>query len=354
MTRYWAEQLETSRTCSCWAQLTLLNPMYSNDRLCISDGQQVALKLQLLSTAEHLFWSLFLTERICLKPLRVCYQGNDPRRSFCAPISSLSSRLKTKNEQKFGKLEVLDSEDADYPKASIPMSPVNNSQSPEFTTKCPINVQNGKLQVLGPKEELVIHPYEAGSRPGSAAGRQESAGRKSYIPTKQIPLCTVKPLAHSSSIPDFSAPSLQMSSLENSRSQETSSIPRGTDEKETTGPQSLAIQSGNIKGRLEESSDEDESDDETGRAPIELLAEFINAVMEEDYQVAQKLCQMILLYEPENPEAKQFSPLIEEMLKIEQQQSSEDEDSEDSDEETDEETDEGTSDTDDAEDHCTA
>lgn len=45
------------------------------------------------------------------------------------------------------------------------------------------------------------------------------------------------------------------------------------DEKETAGPQSLAIHNGNIKGRLEESSDEDESDDENGRAPIELLGE---------------------------------------------------------------------------------
>ncbi|XP_066431981.1 glutamate-rich protein 2 isoform X3 [Eleutherodactylus coqui] len=124
------------------------------------------------------------------------------------------------------------------------------------------------------------------------------------------------------------------------------------DEKVTTGLQSLTVHNGNIKGLLEESSDEDESDDETGRAPIQLLAEFINAVMDEDYQLAQKLCQMILLYEPDNPEAKQFSPLIEEMLQIEQQESSEDEDSEESDEETDDETDEDTSDDD--ENHCTA
>ncbi|XP_040296514.1 glutamate-rich protein 2 [Bufo bufo] len=255
-----------------------------------------------------------------------------------------------------GKLEVLGPEDDGYQKANISVSPVFNSQGSEIAAKQPVSIQNGKLQVLGPEEEVVIHPYEAASRPSSAAGRQGSAGRRSHIPTKQIPLCTVKPLAHSSNIADYSAaPSMQTNKPENGKMQKTSSTPGNIDEKELAGPQSLALHNGNIKEHLEESGDEDESDDETGRAPIELLAEFISAVMDEDYQVAQKLCQMILLYEPENPEAKQFSPLIEEMLQIEQQ-SSEDEDSEDSEEETDEETDEDTSDTDDDDDenHCTA
>ncbi|XP_077128851.1 glutamate-rich protein 2 isoform X2 [Ranitomeya variabilis] len=225
--------------------------------------------------------------------------------------------------------------DEDYTKTSISGSLKFTSQSTEFAAKRPESLQNGKLQVLGPKEELVIHPCGSASRPGSAAGRQGSAGRKSYIPTRQIPLCSVKPSAPSN-IPDYSvAPIVQTNTSEE-------------DEKGTTGPQSLAIHSDNFKGRLEESSEEDESDDDASRAPIELLAEFISAVMGEDYQVAQKLCRMILLYEPNNPEAVQFSPLIEEMLKIEQEESSDDEDSEDSDEETDEETDEeDPSDTDD-------
>ncbi|XP_069589220.1 glutamate-rich protein 2 isoform X6 [Ranitomeya imitator] len=193
------------------------------------------------------------------------------------------------------------------------------------------------------------------SIPGSAAGRQGSAGRKSSIPTRQIPLCSVKPSAPSN-IPDYSvAPIVQTNTSEEGKMQKTSSsLPANTDEKGTTGPQSLAIHSDNFKGRLEESSEEDESDDDASRAPIELLAEFISAVMGEDYQVAQKLCQMILLYEPNNPEAVQFSPLIEEMLKIEQEESSDDEDSEDSDEETDEEDTDDCDDEDDEENHCTA
>ncbi|XP_064183237.1 glutamate-rich protein 2 isoform X1 [Anguilla rostrata] len=56
------------------------------------------------------------------------------------------------------------------------------------------------------------------------------------------------------------------------------------------------------------------SEDEEHRAPIELFAEFLKSVMDKDYILAKKLCQMILIYEPDNPEAKQFIPLIEEKL----------------------------------------
>ncbi|XP_072539059.1 glutamate-rich protein 2 isoform X2 [Salminus brasiliensis] len=70
----------------------------------------------------------------------------------------------------------------------------------------------------------------------------------------------------------------------------------------------------------EESGDDEDcgEDEETAEqhAPIELLAEFLKAVMGKDYPLAKKLCQMILIYEPENPEAKHFLPLIEERILI--------------------------------------
>ncbi|XP_023661833.1 glutamate-rich protein 2 isoform X3 [Paramormyrops kingsleyae] len=53
------------------------------------------------------------------------------------------------------------------------------------------------------------------------------------------------------------------------------------------------------------------------RAPLLLFAEFLKSVMERKYSLARKLCQMILIYEPENPEAKQFIPLIEAKLLME-------------------------------------
>ncbi|KAI5614997.1 glutamate-rich protein 2 isoform X4 [Silurus asotus] len=94
------------------------------------------------------------------------------------------------------------------------------------------------------------------------------------------------------------------------------------------------------------SNDEEEYEEEETAdfpAPIELLAEFLKAVMEKKYTLAQKLCQMILIYEPDNPEAKSFLPLIEERLLIEEAQeglssdkntSDDDDDDDDDDEES--------------------
>ncbi|XP_071957529.1 uncharacterized protein [Antedon mediterranea] len=95
----------------------------------------------------------------------------------------------------------------------------------------------------------------------------------------------------------------------------------------------------------------DEVDEEEKKAPIELLGEFLETVMEKDYENAQKLCQMILIYEPENKEAIEFKPLIDEELRKERERqlwgsSSEEESSdEDSDDDDDDET-EDESDTD--------
>ncbi|XP_062052324.1 glutamate-rich protein 2 [Lepus europaeus] len=79
------------------------------------------------------------------------------------------------------------------------------------------------------------------------------------------------------------------------------------------------------------------------RAPLELMAEFLRAEMGRDYHLAKKLCQMILIYEPENPEAKEFLSLIEEMLLKEKERTVEEED-EDSEEESSDESSEAGSD----------
>nr|XP_020645122.1 glutamate-rich protein 2 isoform X3 [Pogona vitticeps] len=75
--------------------------------------------------------------------------------------------------------------------------------------------------------------------------------------------------------------------------------------------------------RLPESSDDDENNEQNDNvaakriAPLQLMGEFLKAIMEQKYSLAKKLCQMILIYEPENPEAKQFLPLIEQKLLLE-------------------------------------
>ncbi|KAM6178339.1 glutamate-rich protein 2 [Rhynchocyon petersi] len=113
----------------------------------------------------------------------------------------------------------------------------------------------------------------------------------------------------------------------------------------TVGKDVIAKQDKNNKyslqdnnNKLSESADDDgddDTDDEDNEdskpnkmihAPLELMTEFLRAEMDRDYNLAKKLCQMILIYEPENPEAKEFSSLIEEMLLIEKTQSPEEDD----------------------------
>ncbi|XP_038078780.1 probable serine/threonine-protein kinase ifkA isoform X2 [Patiria miniata] len=99
----------------------------------------------------------------------------------------------------------------------------------------------------------------------------------------------------------------------------------------------------------DDDEEEDNEEDEEGKAPFQLLGEFLEAVMEEDYENAEKLCKMVLLYEPENAEAKQFQPLIEEMLKREREAQlwgSESEDEDDDADDDDDNSDDGDDDDD--------
>ncbi|XP_013919245.1 PREDICTED: glutamate-rich protein 2 isoform X4 [Thamnophis sirtalis] len=95
-----------------------------------------------------------------------------------------------------------------------------------------------------------------------------------------------------------------------------------------------------------DSSDDENNTGQTGNetqkriAPLQLMGEFLKAIMERKFILAKKLCQMILIYEPSNPEAKQFLPLIEKKLLLESQSAGkEDEETEEeSSDETEEET----------------
>ncbi|XP_078662300.1 uncharacterized protein LOC144906160 [Branchiostoma floridae x Branchiostoma belcheri] len=104
-----------------------------------------------------------------------------------------------------------------------------------------------------------------------------------------------------------------------------------------TGPEEEEEEEGSDDSDDDDDDDDDESDEEI-KAPFELLGEFLESVMKEEYETAQKLCQMILIYEPENPEALQFKPLIEERLQQEaeaEEESSSSEGSTDDDEDDD-------------------
>ncbi|KAG8432420.1 hypothetical protein GDO86_016899 [Hymenochirus boettgeri] len=90
-------------------------------------------------------------------------------------------------------------------------------------------------------------------------------------------------------------------------------------------------------------SNDEESSVEKGSAPLELLAEFLQAVMAKKYKMAHKLCQMILMFEPENPQAKEFSPLLEKMVELAEENNLNNEETESSEESEEGESDEESS-----------
>ncbi|XP_030435944.1 glutamate-rich protein 2 isoform X5 [Gopherus evgoodei] len=121
--------------------------------------------------------------------------------------------------------------------------------------------------------------------------------------------------------------------------------------------QTNSIEDHNIDEQLSETTDDDESSSENSEnedrkrnAPIELLGEFLKAIMDQDYNLSKKLCQMILIYEPENTEAKQFLPLLEEKLLIESTQNFGNEEGEETDEGSSEDSEEDTSSSDSSDD----
>ncbi|GCB73107.1 hypothetical protein scyTo_0006627 [Scyliorhinus torazame] len=58
--------------------------------------------------------------------------------------------------------------------------------------------------------------------------------------------------------------------------------------------------------------------------------EFLKAIMDRDYKLSSKLCQMILIYEPENPEAQQFKKLLDVKIQLDEAASTDQNDEEDS------------------------
>ncbi|XP_019336005.1 glutamate-rich protein 2 isoform X3 [Alligator mississippiensis] len=205
--------------------------------------------------------------------------------------------------------------------------------------------KNGRLHVFGPKEEVVIEPIQ--TAPGMGYGAESAS--KMYSPTKQISLCAAK-----SSIEKWDASGKSVKNKHSSRNPETylkplCSMQKNTDEKEKNSrsvektANSIELQPNSVDNHnfdeLSQTTDDDESSSEhsenengKGSAPIELLGEFLKAIMGGNYSLAKKLCHMILIYEPENTEAKQFLPLLEEKLLMEGAQNSTDTESEETDE----------------------
>ncbi|KAK9539308.1 hypothetical protein VZT92_004421 [Zoarces viviparus] len=89
----------------------------------------------------------------------------------------------------------------------------------------------------------------------------------------------------------------------------------------------------------EEQTEEEDVEDEDITAPVQLIMKFLGAVVARNFVSASKLCRLLLIYEPDNPEASEFLPLILGKLLEEQEaeQSTEEEEEEEEEEDDDDE-----------------
>ncbi|XP_061468903.1 glutamate-rich protein 2 isoform X2 [Rhineura floridana] len=254
-------------------------------------------------------------------------------------------------------MEVIASEDGFVLETRLPLSR-HNGLGRTDSMKEQKNRQNGRLHVFGPKEEVVIEPVQTIPRMGCG---NESTSRP-YTPSKQILLCAAKSLEKRNAVtriaknknPKMSirlhdcieeeteshndqqlktdlqrlnheAKIMEVKTeleINDEKMKSSTAIENVTNSEVSTGMQWEGVNKQNADEKPPDSSDDEnneQSDNEAEKriAPLQLMGEFLKAIMEEKYSLAKKLCQMILIYEPENPEAKQFLPLIEKKLVLE-------------------------------------
>ncbi|XP_007437341.1 glutamate-rich protein 2 [Python bivittatus] len=235
-----------------------------------------------------------------------------------------------------GMMEVIAPEDGFVLETRLPLSR-HNGLGRTDAMKEQKNRHNGRLHVFGPEEEVVIEPVQTVPRMGCG---KESTSR-SYTPSKQILLCTAKSLEKRNALATRIAKkkNLKMNvrlhdcieeeadeKMKNSRI-----VEKAVNSEVYTEPQRDSVDKKNADEKPPDGSDDEDAngqtDNETEKriAPLQLMGEFLKAVMERKYNIAKKLCQMILIYEPNNPEAKQFLPLIEKKLLLESQCADKDE-----------------------------
>ncbi|XP_007494412.1 glutamate-rich protein 2 isoform X3 [Monodelphis domestica] len=238
--------------------------------------------------------------------------------------------------------------------------------------KEPKNRYYSKLQVLDAKEEVVIEPAEAMSRKGLLRNGKELAS-KPHTPATQSSQSMTKISSEKKKISSKSNENKDLFMNSDNKSQTSSIVGEKTESDPNISAPKKTIPQDDAVDHNSKGTDEDAAVASTGRnnessespddrlsenikddnekgcsttvfleknvAPLELMTEFLRAVMGRNYTVAKKLCEMILVYEPENPEAKQFSSLIEEKLLMEKTHSHEEE-SEDSSDDSEESSDE--------------
>ncbi|XP_062260987.1 glutamate-rich protein 2 [Platichthys flesus] len=96
--------------------------------------------------------------------------------------------------------------------------------------------------------------------------------------------------------------------------------------------------------------EEDDAQDEDLAAPLGLKLKFLRAVVDRELPLAHKLCQLILIYEPDHPEASEFLSLIQKKLLEEQEEEESKEEDEEEDDLSDDDEDSSSSSSDDDDD----
>ncbi|XP_044888803.1 glutamate-rich protein 2 isoform X2 [Mauremys mutica] len=236
-----------------------------------------------------------------------------------------------------GMLEVVGPDDGFILEACLTMSRQNCLERTD-AIKDQKNGQNGRLHVFGPKEEVVIEPIQTMPRWDASA---KTIKKKNSSRIQETNLRS----------PHY------IQETTDDKEKNSGNVGKPANNELSTEFQTNSIEDHNINEQLSETTDDDESSSENSEnedrktnAPIELLGEFLKAIMDQDYSLSKKLCQMILIYEPENTEAKQFLPLLEEKLLIESTQNFGDEEGEETDEGSSEDSEEDTSSSDSSDD----
>ncbi|XP_072468388.1 glutamate-rich protein 2 isoform X5 [Notamacropus eugenii] len=220
-------------------------------------------------------------------------------------------------------LEVIGPEGEVFLEADFTISGRNCLDRPDIT-KEPNNRHYGKLQVLDPNEEVVIEPVEAMSRKILLGNRRELTS-KSYMATTKSSLNIVKISSEKKKISSKSSENKDLFTNSNNKLWSSSSLQEKTDSPapnfsasmETTSQNAPYCDSPGDTGqdtavakinedssqrpddRLSETIEGDEEDRYNNdkyvgenAAPLELMTEFLRAVMSRKYAVAKKLCQL--------------------------------------------------------------
>ncbi|XP_019962157.1 glutamate-rich protein 2 [Paralichthys olivaceus] len=93
--------------------------------------------------------------------------------------------------------------------------------------------------------------------------------------------------------------------------------------------------------REEEDAQEEDAQDEDRAAPSTLMRKFLRALVDRNFRLAYSLCQFILTYEPDHPQASVFLSLIKQKLQEEQETEESNEEDEEEDDISDDDEDSG-------------